>query len=33
MRIFRFIVCLEAHNICVVKHRFQHTALVSFNIW
>jgi len=23
-------MCLEAHYICMVKHEFQHTALVSF---
>jgi len=27
MSIFRFIMCLEAHYICMVKHEFQHTAL------
>jgi len=26
-------MCLEAHYICMVKHEFQHTALVSFNVW
>jgi len=30
MTIFRFIMCLEAHYICMVKHEFQDTALVSF---
>jgi len=24
---------LETHYICMVKNEFQHTALVSFNIW
>jgi len=24
-------MCLEAHYICMVKHEFQHTVLVSFN--
>jgi len=23
----------EAHYICMVKHEFQHTALVSLTIW
>jgi len=32
MSIFRFIMCLEAHYICMVKHEFQHTAMVSFNV-
>jgi len=26
-------MCLEAHYISMVKHEFQHTALVSLNIW
>jgi len=26
-------MCLEAHYICMVKHEFQHTTLVSLNIW
>jgi len=26
-------MCLEAHYICMVKQFFQHTALVSFNVW
>jgi len=26
-------MCLEAHYICMVKHAFQDTALVSFNVW
>jgi len=30
---FGFIMCLEAHCICMVKYEFQHTALVSLNIW
>jgi len=25
-------MCLEAHYICMVKHEFQHTALVSFTV-
>jgi len=33
MSIYRFVMCLEAHYICMVKHEYQHTALVSFNIW
>jgi len=33
MSIFKFIMCLKAHYICMVKHEFQHTALVSFNVW
>jgi len=33
MSIFRLIMCLEAHYICMVRHEFQHTALVSFNVW
>jgi len=33
MSIFRFIMYLEAHHICMVKHEFEHTALVSFNVW
>jgi len=32
MRIFKFIMCLEAHYICMVKHEFQYTALVSLNV-
>ena len=24
-------MCLEAYYTCMVKHEFQHTALVSFN--
>jgi len=28
-----FILCLEAHYICMAKHEFQHIALVSFNVW
>jgi len=24
---------LEAHDIFMVRHEFQHTALVSFNVW
>jgi len=31
MNIFEFVVCLEAH-IFLVKHEFQHTALVSFDV-
>jgi len=30
--IFRFVMCLEAHYICMVKHGFEHNALVPFNI-
>jgi len=30
---FRFIMCVEAHLIGMLKHEFQHTALVLFNIW
>jgi len=26
-------MCLEARYVCMVKHEFQHTALVSFNVW
>jgi len=33
MSIFRFIVCLEAHYICMVKHELQDAALVLFNDW
>jgi len=33
MSILRFDMCLEAHYICMLKHGFQHTALVSFNVW
>jgi len=33
MNIFRFIVCLEADYVCMVKHEIQHTALFSFNVW
>jgi len=33
MSIFRFIMCLKAHYICVAKQEFQHTALVSFSFW
>jgi len=35
MSIFMFVMCSEAHYICMVKHEFQHrpTALVSFNDW
>jgi len=33
MSIFRFIMCLEPHYICMAKHEIQHTALVSFNVW
>jgi len=33
MSIFRFIMCLEAHYICMIKHELQQTALVSFNVW
>jgi len=33
MSIFRFVMCLEANYICMVKDEFQHTALVSLNIW
>jgi len=25
-------MCLEAYYICMVKHEFQHTALVAFNV-
>jgi len=32
MSVFRFIMCLEAHYIFMVKHEFQHAALVLFNI-
>jgi len=31
---FRLIMCLVvAHYIGMVRHEFQHTALVSFNVW
>jgi len=33
MSIFKLIMCLEAHYICMVKHECQHTALASFYIW
>jgi len=33
MSIFGFIVCLEAQYICMVKHEFQHTGLLSLNVW
>jgi len=33
MSIFIFFMGLETHYICMVKNEFQHTALVSFNIW
>jgi len=33
MGILRFIMCLKARYICMVKHEFQHTALVLFNVW
>ena len=33
MSIFSLFKCLEAHYICMVRHDFQHTALVSFNVW
>jgi len=33
MSIFRSILYLEAHDIFMVSHEFQHTALVSFNVW
>jgi len=33
MSIFGFVMCLEAHYICMAKHEVQHTALVSLNIW
>jgi len=33
MSMFRFIMCLEACYIIMVKHEFQHTALVSFIVW
>jgi len=33
MTIFRFITHFEAHHICMLKHEFQHTALVSFEDW
>jgi len=33
MSIFWFAMCLEVHYICMIKHEFQHTALVSLNIW
>jgi len=26
-------MCVEAHYICMVKHEFQHIALVLLNIW
>jgi len=26
-------MCLETHYIWIVKHWFQHTALVSSNVW
>jgi len=26
-------MCLEERYVCVVKHEFQHTALVAFNVW
>ena len=26
-------MCLEAHYICMAKYEFQHTALVSCNVW
>jgi len=31
MSIFSFVMCLEAHYICMVKHEFQHTGLVSLH--
>jgi len=33
MSIFKLIVCLETHYIGMVKHGFQHTTLVSSNVW
>jgi len=33
MSIFSFFMCLETHCTCMVKGEFQHTALVSFNIF
>jgi len=33
MSILSLFKCLEAHYSCMVRHDFQHTALVSFNVW
>jgi len=33
MSIFRFIMCLEEHYILMVKHEFQHSAVISLNVW
>jgi len=26
-------MCLEEHYILMVKHEFQHTAVISLNVW
>jgi len=33
MSILGFVMSLEAHYVCGVKHDFQYVALVSFNVW